>query len=278
MASDAGSGGAKTAAAARPEFLMDAILPTIKKAHIDALETRLEQDVPLRYALMHNDATLPFIAKLAEAHHAQPAGQTGEGMIKSAAYGIKPKVVQIQKIAGGFRIKTANPEALIPTADDVDRPAAVGALGGDLVSAVERDGTTTITTQPAVKETLEDLTIKVVNEFGLYKVKAQGEGTELVVLSACETAQGSIDYGEGVYGLARALRIAGAGQVLLTLWPVRDIEARDFMVAFYNAWLSQTSGSDPAAALRQTRLAYMQSFDPRLRNPRVWAPYVLIGG
>ncbi len=48
------------------------------------------------------------------------------------------------------------------------------------------------------------------------------------------------------------------------------------MIAFYRAWLDQDR-SDPAAALHQTRLAYINHADPKLRDPRVWAPYVLIG-
>lgn len=100
--------------------------------------------------------------------------------MQKIAHGIKPTVIQIQKLTNGFRIKTANPAALIPDSEDVSRPAAVGALGGDLVAQVERDGTTTINTQTAVKETLEDLTIKVVDEFGLYKVRRKGEGQDLV--------------------------------------------------------------------------------------------------
>ena len=67
----------------------------------------------------------------------------------------------------------------------------------------------------------------------LFALEAQGlnlEGSELVVLSACDTAQGSLDYSEGVYGLVRALRTAGARNVLVTLWPLNDGEARDFMV------------------------------------------------
>jgi CHAT domain-containing protein len=110
----------------------------------------------------------------------------------------------------------------------------------------------------------------------LFALEAQGlnlEGSELVVLSACNTAQGSLDYSEGVYGLVRALRTAGARNVLVTLWPLNDGEARDFMVAFYKTWLSQVR-SDPAKALRDTQLEYLKH--NKLRDPRVWAPYILI--
>jgi CHAT domain-containing protein len=110
----------------------------------------------------------------------------------------------------------------------------------------------------------------------LFALEAQGlnlEGSELVVLSACDTAQGSLDYSEGVYGLVRALRTAGARNVLVTLWPLNDGEARDFMISFYKEWLSQIR-SDPAKALRDTQLKYLKQ--DKLRDPRVWAPYILI--
>jgi CHAT domain-containing protein len=110
----------------------------------------------------------------------------------------------------------------------------------------------------------------------LFALEAQGlnlEGSELVVLSACDTAQGSLDYSEGIYGLVRALRTAGARNVLVTLWRLNDGEARDFMVAFYKTWLSQVR-SDPAKALRDTQLSYLKQ--EKLRDPHVWAPYILI--
>ena len=110
----------------------------------------------------------------------------------------------------------------------------------------------------------------------LFALEAQGlnlEGSELVVLSACDTEQGSLDYSEGVYGLVRALRTAGARHVLVTLWKLNDGEARDFMVAFYKNWLNQVR-SDPAKALRDTQLSYLKQ--DKLRDPRVWAPYILI--
>ncbi len=112
----------------------------------------------------------------------------------------------------------------------------------------------------------------------LYAIEAQGlplEGTELVVLSACETAQGQSAYGEGVYGLVRAFRTAGAAKVLVTLWPVDDQHASDFMQTFYRHHLNDQL--DPAMALRATQLEFIGKDDELLSDPITWAPYVLIG-
>jgi CHAT domain-containing protein/tetratricopeptide (TPR) repeat protein len=110
----------------------------------------------------------------------------------------------------------------------------------------------------------------------LFALEAQElnlEGTDLVALSACETGHGSLDYSEGVYGLARAFHIAGAQNVLVALWSVNDGEARDFMRTFYKIWLSQEHG-DPATALRAAQMAFIM--DETKRDPRIWAPYVII--
>nr|VFK21907.1 MAG: CHAT domain-containing protein [Candidatus Kentron sp. LPFa]VFK35055.1 MAG: CHAT domain-containing protein [Candidatus Kentron sp. LPFa] len=126
----------------------------------------------------------------------------------------------------------------------------------------------------------------------LYALEAQNlnlEGTELVVLSACDTGKGKVDYSEGVYGLTRALRTAGARNILMTLWPLNDELAEEFMLNFYENWLSEpstgsslrsTAGdslrSTLATALYATRLAWINSKDKEKRNPRYWAPYVLV--
>ena len=179
LIADVGSssvGSIDKASSAKPEFLLDAILPTIKVADVYKMTDRLNDDVALRTALFSNEAVVPFMAKLSEVENCEP----GEPYLAKIAHSIRPTVLQVQKVDGGFLIKTANPDALIPTADVVSRPSAVGTLGGDLVSKVESDGTTTITTQPAVKETLTDLEIKVVDTFGLYKVKTLDDNRELV--------------------------------------------------------------------------------------------------
>ncbi len=110
----------------------------------------------------------------------------------------------------------------------------------------------------------------------LYALEAQAlnlEGTELVVLSACETAQGVVGYSEGIYGLVRALRTAGAQNVLVTLRTIGDQSAAEFMAEFYTRWLSQPPGtSDPPAALQDTLLHYIDT-DPDFD----WLPFQIIG-
>ena len=111
----------------------------------------------------------------------------------------------------------------------------------------------------------------------LYALEAMGlnlHGTELVALSACDTAKGVVDYSEGIYGLARAFRIAGADNVLMTLWPINDARARLFMEDFYNIWLNHHD--DPADALTVVKRSWAASRDPARADPVAWAPFVLV--
>ncbi|MBP0447525.1 CHAT domain-containing protein [Roseomonas sp. SSH11] len=115
----------------------------------------------------------------------------------------------------------------------------------------------------------------------LYAIEAQDlnlEGTELVILSACETARGQVDYGEGVSGLVRALRTAGARSVLVTLQPVGDRSASEFMERFYFHWLGQAGQSDPAAALRAAQLEYIRTSTGPAAGSPIWAQFTLVGG
>ena len=95
-------------------------------------------------------------------------------------------------------------------------------------------------------------------------------GTELVVLSACETGLGDIRGNEGVYGLQRAFRIAGARHLIMSLWQVPDRETMAFMTTFYQHWLRD--GMDIPAAFYRTQLEMRDRFF----NPYAWAGFVLV--
>lgn len=180
LVSDVGSGGGGSETkmgSAKPTLVLDAILPTIKEAHVQQLTAELRSDPSYRAAMLSNDAVVECLAKLASR---KSAADDLQSYLQKIANSIPATVLQIQKVPNGFRVKTANADALAPSIQEVDRGAAVSALGNDLVSRVEQDGTTTITSQPAAKQTLEDVQIKVVSEFGLYKVRRQKDNTEIV--------------------------------------------------------------------------------------------------
>ena len=86
-------------------------------------------------------------------------------------------------------------------------------------------------------------------------------GTWLVTLSACETGVGEARSGEGVFGLRRAFMIAGAENLLMTLWPVNDDSTADFMADFYREALA--SGDAPGALAEVQR-----EWLVRLRNQK----------
>ncbi len=114
----------------------------------------------------------------------------------------------------------------------------------------------------------------------LYSIEVLGlnlQGTELVSLSACDTGKGVIDYSEGVYGLVRAFRTAGAKSVLMTLRPVGDKASRIFMETFYENWLASEDNPAPSEALHRTRLHFINHPNKDYRDPAVWSPYVLVG-
>jgi CHAT domain-containing protein len=100
-------------------------------------------------------------------------------------------------------------------------------------------------------------------------------GTELVVLSACDTGQGEARDGEGVLGLRRGFSRAGAKNLLLTLWPVEDGISALFMADFYSQIFS---GIEPSTALATVQARWLSRLR-RERNlteaARVAGPYVL---
>ena len=106
-------------------------------------------------------------------------------------------------------------------------------------------------------------------------------GTELVTLSACETGHGDHAPGsEGLYSLAYAFRLAGAENVLMSLWTVSDSQTAAFMELFYETWFdrrsdhpSETAGESLRRALRDTQLMAKARKD---FSERHWAAFVLV--
>lgn len=107
-------------------------------------------------------------------------------------------------------------------------------------------------------------------------------GTQLVVFSACESGVGDVERpGQGVYGLRRAVMIAGAQSLLTTLWKVNDRATVLLMNSLYDNLLQQKSRGE---ALRQAllKLRTLKGKDLSGRpfdysHPLYWAPFILIG-
>jgi CHAT domain-containing protein len=95
-------------------------------------------------------------------------------------------------------------------------------------------------------------------------------GTQLVVLSACDTGRGDVKLGQGVYGLRRALVAAGAETVVTSLWKVNDETTVELMEGYYERLLA---GQGRATAMREAMKALRQ----KQPHPHHWAPFIVIG-
>ncbi|MCL2800442.1 MAG: CHAT domain-containing protein [Treponema sp.] len=96
-------------------------------------------------------------------------------------------------------------------------------------------------------------------------------GAVLVALSACETGLGEVDNSEGVFGLQRAFKLAGAQTIIMSLWQVEDKSSQMMMTDFYRNWLSGKSKQD---AFREAQKKIRKLYP----DPYNWAAFVLIDG
>jgi tetratricopeptide (TPR) repeat protein len=94
--------------------------------------------------------------------------------------------------------------------------------------------------------------------------------TDLVVLSACETGVGKNEYGEGIHGLQRSFMLAGAKDIVISLWRVDDRVTKDLMKKFYQYLLQK---KDPNEALRLSQLDIMKREPAR----RLWGSFITVG-
>jgi CHAT domain-containing protein len=97
-------------------------------------------------------------------------------------------------------------------------------------------------------------------------------GTQLVVLSACQTGVGMVSSGDGVYSMRRALVLAGAESQVVSLWSVNDASTRVLMRDYYE---ELARGTGRAEALRRAQLHMLHQ--PRYAHPYYWAAFIPAG-
>ena len=93
---------------------------------------------------------------------------------------------------------------------------------------------------------------------------------DMVVMSACQSGLGET-FGEGVFGLQRGFKLAGANTLLMSLWKVDDEATRILMTEFYHYFLSGKSKCESLYLAQQ----HLRSTHP---EPEYWAAFILLDG
>ena len=98
-------------------------------------------------------------------------------------------------------------------------------------------------------------------------------GTDMVVLSACETAKGEIS-SEGVFGLQRGFKKAGVNSILMSLWKVDDEATCKLMTEFYSNWIAKKMTKHDALEAAKKVVRETKGWE----DPKYWAAFILLDG
>lgn len=120
----------------------------------------------------------------------------------------------------------------------------------------------------AIPDNVEDgiLTAKEIADVDL-------RGLDLVVLSACQTGLGDIAQGEGIFGLQRGFKKAGANSILMSLWKVDDKATQILMTQFYKNY---ASGKTKRQSLLSAQKYLKEYENGKYKEPKYWAAFILL--
>jgi CHAT domain-containing protein len=107
-----------------------------------------------------------------------------------------------------------------------------------------------------------------------YEIYGMQISAPLVVLSACNTGYGKLYKGEGTVSLARGFYVAGAQNILMTLWSITDKTSNKLVQHFYT---NLAEGETVPLSLQKAKLNFIQSADKISAHPFFWAGYISVG-
>ena len=196
------------------------------------------------------------------------------------------EATDIRRLLADVRLYTG-PAATEHHVKELRRPALLHVVGHGLIRAghdcAERPCVSTPLTPPTEAMTLAAIALEESYGRGgdspddglLTALELQNmdlRGTQMLVLSQCQMANGLASVGEGVYGMRRASEIAGASTFVAPLWNVADEVQRQLMKDFYQGL---AVGATRGEALRRAKLAVRRS--PATSSFLYWAPVILSG-
>jgi CHAT domain-containing protein len=145
----------------------------------------------------------------------------------------------------------------------------------DFLKAIQQPSVLHIATHAVADDSFNQPYFVLQNKLYLGQLQYIKTASPLVVLTACETAAGNLQTGEGVASLARVLISKGVKGVVASRWKVDDAVAPVFVKEFYTQLKEKQS---PSAALFAARKQYLQSAENlSAKDPMLWAGFTYMG-